>query len=96
MEAIFVFIHSIMPLVYAVAAILVLVKAIITTRYKGFDFTTFVLSFFKLYVIKGRGYSSKRKRYMFYTNLLNLALYAFLLLFLLMLIIFKGNIFKYA
>ena len=96
MEAIFVFIHSVMPLVYAVAALLVILKIIITTRYKGFDFTAFILSFFKLYVITGRGYSSKRKKYMRYTNLLNLALYAFLLLFLLMLIIFKGNVFKYS
>lgn len=96
MEAIFVFIHSLMPLVYALAALLIVLKIIITTRYKGFDFTAFVLSFFKLYIIKGRGYSSKRKRYMRYTNLLNLALYAFLLLFLLMLIIFKGNVFKYS
>jgi hypothetical protein len=96
MEAIFVFIHSVMPLVYAVAALLVILKVIITTRYKGFDFTAFVLSFFKLYVIKGRGYSNKRKRYMRYTNLLNLALYALLLLFLLMLIIFRGNVFKYS
>lgn len=95
MEAIFVFIHSVMPLVYAVAAMLIILKVIVTTRYKGFDFTAFILSFFKLYVIKGRGYSSKRKRYMRFTNLINLALYALLLLFLVILIVYKGDVFKY-
>lgn len=95
MEAIFVFIHSVMPLVYAVAALLVILKIIVTTRYKGFDFTAFILSFFKLYVIKGRGYSSKRKRYMRSNNLLNLSLYALFLLFLVMLIVYKGDVFKY-
>lgn len=97
MEKVFIFIHSAMPIVYVLVAVLIIFKMVMVSRYKEFSFLVIFLSFFKIYTFtNGATHSRKRKKYMLYNNVINLFVYLSFVLFLLMLIIYKGNIFNYS
>jgi hypothetical protein len=96
MEKIFLFVHSVMPMIYIAVGIAVFVKLIMISRHRGLDFVVIFVSFFKIYTISAQTTTSrKRKIYMLCNNIINLFIYASLLLFLLMYIIYRGNLFNY-
>jgi len=96
MDFIFDLLHAAMPVLYVIGAIALLLKVILVFYYKGFDLPALVISLFKIYTpSKRNAASARRKSFMRYNNLINYYLYALLLLFLLMLIVFQGNIFSY-
>lgn len=96
MDLIFDLLHKAMPVLYVIAAIALLLKIVLVFYYKGFDLPAFIISFFKLYSKSQRNTASdRRKTFMRYNNILNCYLYAILLLFFLMLIVYQGNIFNY-
>jgi hypothetical protein len=96
MEKAFIFIHSVMPIVYGLVVVLVIFKTVLVSRYKSLTFLDVFLSFFKIYIsTEGLTRGRRRRKYMVYNNAINLFVYISFALFLLMLLIYKGNIFKY-
>ncbi len=91
MEKVLIFIHTSMPVLYVVILLAIVIKIVIVSKYRSPDFVLIFLSFFKIYAQSEYATNSNsRKKYMLYNNLINFAIYAFLLLFILMLIIFRG------
>jgi len=96
MDSIFDVLHMVMPVLYVIAAIALLAKIVLVFYYKGFDLPALVISFFKVYSKSQRNTASdRRKGFMRYNNWLNYYLYLVVLLFLLMLIVFQGNVLNY-
>ncbi len=96
MDFIFDVLHAAMPVLYVIAAIALLVKIVLVFYHKGFDVPALIVSFFKIYSKSQRNTASERRKgFMRYNNLLNYYLYTVLILFLLMLIVFQGNVLNY-
>lgn len=96
MDFIFDVLHMAMPVLYVIAALVLLVKIVLVFYHKGADLPALIVSFFKIYNKSQRNTASnRRKSFMRYNNLLNYYLYAVLLLFFLMLIVYQGNVFNY-
>jgi len=96
MDAVLLFIHAIMPAIYMIAAVAVVLKFVMVSRYKGADFALFILSFFKIYTIESRAATSKkRKRYMLCNNIINIWVYLSLSLSVLMLVTWHDHVSNY-
>lgn len=94
MDFVFELLHQAMPAVYVLAALAFIIKFILVINNKGFDLVAVVISFFKVYNKSQRNTASPRRRaFMKFNNLLNYILYGCIILFLLLLLIFQGNMF---
>jgi len=92
MEKVLIFIHTSMPVLYVVLFLAIIIKIMLVSKYRSLDFVLIFLSFFKIYgQSEYATNSNSRKKYMLYNNLLNFTIYAFALIFILMLVIFKGK-----
>jgi hypothetical protein len=97
METALVFIHTAMPVIYAAVLVAGIVKFIMVARYKEPDFVVFLMSFFKIYSQANlNAMGVKRRRYMLANNIINFFFYFAVLLFVLMLITYGGDVFKYS
>jgi len=96
MDFVFQLLHQAMPVVYVLAALAFILKFILVIYNKGFDLPAVFISFFKVYSKSQRNTASlRRKGFMKYNNLLNFVLYGCIILFLVLLIIYQGNMFTY-
>ena len=85
------FVHAVMPVLHALAIIALLLKIIIISQYKGFEIPYFLRSFFRMYnyIDKSNTSNEKRLRFMKINNLLNIYLYLWIFLTLVMFIIYR-------
>ena len=97
MDQVVSFIHSLMPVLYILMAVAVILKIIMVINNRGFKVPVILASFFRIYKNREQTdtLNKKKRLYMKYSNLLNYFLHASVLLFLLMLAIYRGDIFFY-
>jgi hypothetical protein len=96
MDPIFEALHSAMPVLFILAALAIIVKIVMVIYSKGLSLPAIFVSFFRVYSKSQRNTSSvRRKNFMRYNNYINFFLYGVIILFIILLIIYQGNIFYY-
>jgi hypothetical protein len=97
MDSVIQIIHEAMPFFYVLAALAIIAKIVLVFSNKGFDLPALIISFFRLYGESEKKMTTNKRRinYMNFNNYINIYLYSFLLLFVIMLLIFQKDIFTY-
>jgi len=93
MDQVINFLHEILPFLHILAAIAVVVKFVVVFDQKGFDVPAVMLSFFRIYSKDHLQMSSRKRRsqYMRLNNIINIYLYAWVFLTVLLFIVFHNS-----